>query len=125
MTMVSKDVNGQDTPIIVGYAETSGYKKGNVINESTSLSSKKLGRYPYYVDFVKGRFISAPIKYGISLRELARELNSDLYPNFKSNFNEIIYTHRQKSHLQITKKAEDYIIQRLEFLFKTYGVDEL
>lgn len=125
MTMVSNDVSGNGTPIIVGYAETSGYNKSNIIQGSAPFNSKDQGRYPYYVELVKGRFLKGPIKYGISLRELARELNVDLYPNPKTNFNQLIYTHRQKSHIQITEKAHDYIIQRLESLFKTHGVDEI
>jgi len=125
MTMVSRDLYGNDTPMIVGYVETSGYKKSNIVHGSAPFATKDHGRYPYYVEFVKGRFLSGPIKNGISLRELARELNIDLYPNPKSDFNEIIYTHRQKSHLQITKRAHDYIIKRLETLFISHGVDEL
>lgn len=122
MTMVSNDMNGDGTPIIVGYVETKGFQEENIINSNDS-NVKDNGRYPYYVELVNGRFLKAPIQYGISIRELARELNEDLYPNYKKNFSEIIYTHRQKSHIQITKKANDYIINRLESLFTEYGVD--
>lgn len=125
MTMVSQDSSGKGTPIIIGYATTSGFKKENVIQGDAPFNSMDQGRYPYYVELDSGRFLKGSIKNGISLRELARELNVDLYPNPKSDFNEIIYTHRQKSHLQITKKANDYIIKRLESLFKIHGVDEL
>lgn len=104
MTMVSQDSSGKGTPIIIGYATTSGFKKENVIKSDVPFNSKDQGRYPYYVELDSGRFLKGSIKNGISLRELARELNVDLYPNPKSDFNEIIYTHRQKSHLQITKK---------------------
>lgn len=123
MTMVTNDIDGNGTPIIVGYARTSGYKKENVIHGNAPFNTVDHGRYPYFVELEEGRFLKGPIKYGISLRELARELNTDLYPNHKDNFNKIIYTHRQKSHIQITKKAEDYIMQRLESLFKIHGVD--
>lgn len=125
MTMVSNDTEGNATPIIVGFAEAKGFNKGNVIQGSVPFNSKDLNRYPYYVELERGKFLKGPIKYGISLRELARELNEDLYPNHKTNFSEIIYTHRQKSHIQITNKAHDYIMQRLENLFDIYGVDEI
>lgn len=122
MTMVSYDIDGKETLMIVGYATTSGF------NEKMDLRSSKENqelRYPYYVELENGRFLKSEIKYGISLKELARELSNDLYPTPKRNFNEIIYTHRQKSHIQITEKAKDYIINKLEELFKQYGVDEL
>ncbi|OZQ73883.1 phospholipase D-like domain-containing protein [Paenibacillus odorifer] len=125
MTMVSTDSYNNGTPIIVGYAITSGYDEKNVITGTMSLNSKDRERYPYYVELVGGRFLKAPIREGISLRELARELQGGLYPNPKANFNEIIYTHRQKSHLQITERAHDYIMERLNTLFAVHGFDEL
>jgi HKD family nuclease len=125
MTMVSRDEDGEGTPIIVGYTKTQGYSVNNVINSDVPFNDKNIGRYPYFVELFEGRFLKAPIKYGISLRELARELGSDLYPSHKSNFHEIIYTHRQKSHIQITPKAQSYIVKRLEDLFSKYGVDEI
>ncbi|KAA1186176.1 phospholipase D family protein [Paenibacillus sp. B2(2019)] len=123
MAMVSTDKKDKGTPIIVGYTKTLGFKENNIIKDTSPLQAKK--RYPYYVELSTGRFLKAPIKEGISLRELARELQGALYPNPKSNFNEIIYTHRQKSHLQITERAHDYIMERLESLFKIHGYDEL
>lgn len=126
MTMVSTDKHGNGTPIIVGYAVTSGFNEKNIIDDNSPFNSKdRKGRYPYYVELKSGRFLKAPIKEGITLRELARELQGGLYPNPKSNFNEIIYTHRQKSHLQITERAHDYIMQRLESLFNEHGYEVL
>ena len=126
MTMVSMDKQGNGTPIIVGYAITSGFNEKNIVDDNSPFNSKdRKGRYPYYVELKSGRFLKASIKEGITLKELARELQGGLYPNPKSNFNEIIYTHRQKSHLQITERAHDYIMQRLESLFKEHGYEEL
>lgn len=126
MTMVSTDKEDKGTPIIVGYAITSGYDEKNIVDDNAPFNSKdRRGRYPYFVELTDGRFLKAPIKEGITLRELARELQTYLYPNPKSNFNEIIYTHRQKSHLQVTERAHDYIMQRLESLFKEFGYEEL
>ncbi|ADP34538.1 phospholipase D family protein [Bacillus atrophaeus] len=124
MTMVSRDKEDKGTPIIVGYATTSGFSERNVVNDKTSSNADR-NRYPYYVELLSGKFLKAPIKNGITLRELARELQTDLYPNPKSNFSEIIYTHRQKSHLQVTERAHDYIMQRLDTLFKEFGYEEL
>ncbi|MDP9739376.1 UNVERIFIED_ORG: hypothetical protein QFZ59_001206 [Bacillus sp. B2I3] len=126
MTMVSTDKGDIGTPIIVGYAITSGFNEKNIFDDIAPFNSNdRRGRYPYFVELTSGRFLKAPIKEGITLRKLARELQTDLYPNLKSNFNEIIYTHRQKSHLQITERAHDYIMQRLEALFKEHGYEEL
>lgn len=126
MTMVSTDKENKGTPIIVGYAITSGFNEKNIVDDNAPFDTKdRRGRYPYFVELTSGRFLKAPIKEGITLRELARELQSDLYPNPKSNFNEIIYTHRQKSHLQVTNRAHDYIMQRLNSLFNEFGYDEL
>jgi hypothetical protein len=126
MTMVSTDKDDKGTPIIVGYAITSGFNEKNIVDDNTPFNlNDRRGRYPYFFELTSGRFLKAPIKEGITLRELARELQTDLYPNPKSNFNEIIYTHRQNSHLQVTKRAHDYIMQRLESLFNEFGYDEL
>jgi len=126
MTMVSTDKEDKGTPIIVGYAITSGFNEKNIVDDNAPFNSNdRRGRYPYFVELTSGRFLKAPIKEGITLRELARELQTGLYPNPKSNFNEIIYTHRQKSHLQVTERAHDYIMQRLESLFNEFGYDEL
>jgi hypothetical protein len=124
MTMVSTDKEDKGTPIIVGYAITSGFSERNVVNNRISSNADR-NRYPYFVELLSGKFLKAPIKNGITLRELARELQTDLYPNPKSNFSEIIYTHRQKSHLQVTERAHDYIMQRLDTLFKEFGYEEL
>ncbi|PGT88757.1 phospholipase D family protein [Bacillus sp. AFS040349] len=124
MTMVSTDKEDKGTPIIVGYAITSGFKENNVINDKISSNADR-NRYPYYVELLSGKFLKAPIKNGITLRELARELQGNLYPNPKSNFSEIIYTHRQKSHLQITEIAHDFIMQQLDSLFSEHGYEEL
>ncbi|WP_033718382.1 phospholipase D family protein [Bacillus cereus] len=125
MTMVSTDKHNNGTPIIVGYAITAGFNEKNIVDDTAPFNQGDRKRYPYYVELKSGRFLKAPIKEGITLRELARELQGGLYPNPKSSFNEIIYTHRQKSHLQITERAYDYIMQRLESLFKVHGYDEL
>jgi hypothetical protein len=126
MTMVSTDKQGNGTPIIVGYAVTSGFNEKNIVDDNSPFNSKdRKGRYPYYVELKSGRFLKSAIKEGITLGELARELQGGLYPNPKSNFNEIIYTHRQKSHIQITQNAHDYIMERLESLFKIHGYEEL
>ena len=54
-----------------------------------------------------------------------RDLREGLYPVIKASEHEALATHRQKSHIQITEMARDYLIKKLESLFKSYGVDEV
>ncbi|MFN0224076.1 phospholipase D family protein [Paenibacillus sp. KR2-11] len=122
MAVVSYDLQGQGTPMVIGYAETVGFKPGNVIGPEDRFYRETAGRYPYYVELHNGRYINAPIKYGISLIELCRDLGTDLYPNHKQHPAEILSTHHQKSHIQITAKASDYLIEKLDAQFKKFGV---
>ncbi|MEK5478124.1 phospholipase D family protein [Paenibacillus sp. FSL R5-0407] len=121
MAVVSYDQQGQGTPMIIGYAKTSGFKPNNIIGPEDRFYKETAGRYPYYVELHRGRYLNAPIKNGISLIELCRDLSSDLYPNRKRHPSEILSTHHQKSHIQITETACNYLIDKLEAQFKKYG----
>lgn len=125
MAVVSQDQHGNPTPVIVGYATTSGFDDKNEINEADPFYKRNQGRYPYYVEVTNGRFLKSPIKHGISLIDLVRDLKQDVYPNGNKTESKIFTTHHQKSHIQITEKAKQYLIQKLEKRFLTYGVEEL
>lgn len=114
MAVVSYDRHGNGTPMIVGYAETDGFHPENEIGPDDRFYKETSGRYPYYVRLHNGRYLYAPIKYGISLIDLCRDLGVNLYPNKKQHPSEILATHHQKSHIQITEVARDYLINKLE-----------
>jgi HKD family nuclease len=122
MAVVSYDHYGNGTPMIIGYAETSGFVPKNVIGPDDRFYKQTAGRYPYYVELQKGQYLNAPIKNGVSLIDLCRDLGEDLYPNRKQHPSEILSTHYQKSHIQITEKAKEYLIDKLEEHFRKYGV---
>ncbi|GIP38451.1 hypothetical protein J31TS4_17310 [Paenibacillus sp. J31TS4] len=125
MAVISQDHNGNMTPIIVGYAITSGFDDSKEIGSTDYFYKRTHGRYPYYVEITKGRYLKGAIKHGISLIDLVRDLKQDLYPNNKKTESQIFMTHHQKSHIQITEKAKQYLILNLEKLFQRYGVEEI
>jgi hypothetical protein len=121
LAVVSHDRYGNGTPMIVGYAETDGFMPENVIGPDDRFYKQTAGRYPYYVKLKNGRYLHAPIKNGVSLIELCRDLGEELYPNRKQHPSEILSTHHQKSHIQITERARDYLIDKLEERIKKHG----
>lgn len=125
MAVVSQDQDGNPTPVIVGYATTSGFDDANEITASDPFYKRTQGRYPYFVEITHGRYLQGPIKNGISLIDLVRDLKQDLYPNANKTEEQIFTTHHQKSHIQITETARQYLIQQLEKLFIEYGVEEM
>lgn len=125
MTMVSTDKDDKGTPIIVGYAITSGFNEKNIVDDDAPFNSNdKRGRYPYFVELTSGRFLKGPIKEEITLRELLVSYKP-ICIQIPNQASMKIYTHRQKSHLQATERAHDYIMKRLEILFKEHGYEEL
>lgn len=129
LTVVSKDKDNNEVPIIVGYAKTSGYSENNKIDTNDPKYIKWNNRFPYYVEFTSGKFLDTSIKHGISLIELYRELKNNVYPSTVNNpetrIESIKKRHHQKSHLQITEYAGDYLLSKLENLFEKYGYEEI
>jgi hypothetical protein len=128
LTVVSKDNDGNEVPIIVGYAEAIGFTDKNVIDNKDSKYLKWNNRFPYYVEYKNGKFLNDSIMYGISLNELYRELNHKVYPTTVNQPNirleNIKKRHHQKSHIQITNTAKEYLIKKLDNLFKQHGYEE-
>jgi hypothetical protein len=118
MAVVSKDAKGIPTPMIVGYAEAGGYHDDNVIGPNDNFYIRTEGRYKYFIELHNGRYLNTPIKNGISLVQLSRDLGSDLYPSDKKDHADILTTHHQKSHIQITEVARDYLIKKLEEIMR-------
>lgn len=128
LTVVSKDKDDNDVPIIVGYAKSSGYKENYKIDTNDSKYVRWNNRFPYYVEFTYGKFLDDSIKHGISLIELYRELKHNVYPSTvnkpETGIESIKKRHHQKSHLQITEYAKEYLLKKLDNLFEQYGYEE-
>jgi hypothetical protein len=129
IALVSMDKDGTETPMIVGYAIAKGFDSNNVIHETERDFKQWNGRYPYYIEFANAKFIKQPIRDGISLISLCNTLKDKVYPNTINNFNisipQILKRHHQKPHIQITSFAKDYLVEKLDNLFKMNGYDEI
>jgi len=124
IAVVSNDYKGRETPMIIGYSTTNGFIENNVIGSSDRFYRETAGRYPYYIELFDAIYLKAPIKYGVSLLDLCRDVGFDLYPRKKSSMKNLLSTHHQKSHLQITSNARDYLVRKLGELFAKYGSDQ-
>lgn len=126
--VVSRDKQGNDTPIVVGYASAEGFNANNVVHKDDKKYQEWNDRYPYYVEYSNGRFLSLPVAEGITLLELCNALKHKVYPRTllkeKTPITEILKRHHQKAHIQITEEAKKYLIDRLESKFKQYGFDK-
>lgn len=129
LTIVSYDENNQPTPMIIGYAWTDGYKHNNVAVSSEIKETPWKERFPYYVEFVDGKAIKAPIKNGIRLIDLYASLGKATYPSLQHKANVSLKTlhsmHFRRSHIRITNEAKDYLIKELDKLFAKYGYIQL
>lgn len=129
LTVVSKDKDDNDVPIIVGYARSTGYKENYKININDPKYVRWNNRFPYYVEFTSGKFLDDSIRHGISLIELYREVKHNVYPSTvnkpETKIESIKKRHHQKSHLQITEFAKDYLLHKLDILFEKYGYEEI
>ncbi len=129
MAAVSKDNQGNETPIIVGYAEAGGFDKGNIIEKNDKRYQQWNDRYPYYIEYCNGKFLKAPICEGVTLLKLCNALKHKVYPSTISNeqipITKILKRHHQKPHIQITQEAKRYLVDKLEELFKQHGYDEV
>lgn len=129
VAVISKDSQGLPVPIIVGYAESKGFDEKNIINTNDPKLSSWADRFPYYLEYVNGKFLDAPIKHGISLQDLYRDMGANTFPSTKGNPNikaeQIRIRHHQKSHIQITEEARDYLLKKLGEIFNKYGYKEV
>ncbi len=56
LTVVSKDKDGNEVPIIVGYAEAQGFIESNKVDETDSRYLEWNKRFPYYIEYTNGKF---------------------------------------------------------------------
>jgi hypothetical protein len=121
MAVVSYDQYNNETPIIIGYGEAGGFDDGNEIGPEDRFYQSTQGRYKYFIELNNARYLNGPVRNGISIVQLCRDLGSDLYPSHEEHPNQILSTHHRQSHLQITETARDYLINELNKLFQKHG----
>ncbi|BBH24053.1 hypothetical protein Back11_53980 [Paenibacillus baekrokdamisoli] len=125
LTIVSYDEHDKPTPMIVGYAKTSGFKKENVVDDSDIEEYPWVYRFPFFVEFTSGKVINAPIKYGIRLIDVYNHSGKVTFPSLRKRSNVSQRTlqsmHFRRSHIRITQEAYDYLMNELNARFRTYG----
>ncbi|MCA4751083.1 hypothetical protein ACFCW7_24080 [Paenibacillus glucanolyticus] len=121
MAVVSYDQYKYESPIIIGYGEAEGFEETNEIGRDDRFYQATQGRYKYFIELKNGRYLNSPVKNRISIIQLRRDLGSNLYPTYKEHPSQILATHHQQSHLQITDTARDYLINELNKLFQVHG----
>ena len=127
LAVISKNKEGLDTPMIVGYATAKGFNKDNVLDKHDKGYQVWNGHYPYFIEFEKGKFLKGPIKEGISLIELCNVLTHKVYPNTLNkpqiSIADVLKRHHRKAHIQITQLAGDYLKSTLDKFFLANGYD--
>lgn len=127
IALVSYDKDNVPTPVIVGRANTTGFKSSNVFDRSKKGWEYFMEIYPYYIELTNFEVISGPTKNGISLLDIYRKLKGKIYPStFSENvtFEKIRQYHYQKDKIGITQYASNYIDSELDELFKKYGSEK-
>ncbi|GCD10341.1 hypothetical protein [Clostridium tagluense] len=115
--------------MIIGRTITNGYNKKNVATEQEIAADDSRQDYPYYIEFIEGRFIDAPIKNTLPLQKLYNSVGINTYPttavNPTANRESLNKIHSQMCHLKITQMAIDFLDKELEKYFKKYGYMDL
>jgi hypothetical protein len=76
IAIVSYDKEKNPTPMIIGYAQTDGFNKKNIISEVEKIAEPWKGRFPYFLELYDGKVIKGPIKNGIPLQDVYRDLDN-------------------------------------------------
>ncbi|GMO42103.1 MAG: hypothetical protein Ta2F_18100 [Termitinemataceae bacterium] len=125
MSLISYDNDNIPTPIIVGRGYSKGYDEKNVISGKFKGWEEFMTNYRYYIEFTDLEIMKGPVKNGISLLDVYRQLRGRTYPSsFEQDvpFEKIRTYHHQKDKIQITKVAEEYINNELDKRFAKFGV---
>ena len=114
---------------LIGRTITNGYNKNNVATEQEIAADCSRKDYPYYIEFIEGRFIDAPIKNTLPLQKLYNSIGRNTYPttacNPKADRSTLNKIHCQIDHLKITRIARDFLDDDLKNYFKKYGYIDL
>lgn len=129
LAVVSYDRGGNPAPLIVGYALTPGFNDANEVSSDDPSFESWMGHYRYFVELEETRFIDGPVKHGISIIELYREIGHRTYPSTFSNpsieLESLKVYHHQKDKIRITATAADYLTSKLDKLFLEFGSVQL
>ncbi len=125
LASISSDQDNVLTPIIMARCETEGFNKSNEITKRFDNWMNWMDDYPFYIICKNMEIIKGPVKNGISLLSVYRELLGKIYPSTFGNtditFESIRKFHYQKDKLRITSIASEYINKELDKKFEQYG----
>ncbi|WNF35225.1 phospholipase D family protein [Bacillaceae bacterium IKA-2] len=125
LTIVSYDEQERPTPMIVGYAKTSGYNKDNIATDTDIKEAAFKHRFPFFVEFTSGKVIKAPIKNGIRLVDLYNSVGKATFPSLRKRKSVTQKTlqsmHFRRSHIRITQEATNFLMEELNRRFSDYG----
>jgi hypothetical protein len=129
LTIVSYDEQKKPTPIIIGYAKTSGFHKENVITDSDLIEAPWKHRFPYFIEFTEGKVIQKAIENGVRLIDLYSAVGKATFPTLskrKRVSQKTLHSmHYRRSHIRITQQASNFLVDELNKRFQDHGVIEL
>jgi hypothetical protein len=124
LASVSFDINNVATPMIMGRCDSLGFEKENEIKGKFDGWMDWMSDYLYYIICKNMEVIKGPVKNGISLLQVYRQLKGDIYPSQlgkEISFETIRKFHYRKDRMRITDIAVDYLNKELEKKFKDHG----
>jgi len=129
IAVVSYDRHGHEVPIIVGRTFSLGFELNNKIEKNNTGWENWMEQYPYYIQLKNGEFFDGPIKEGIPMYEIYKDIGNKTFPNTYNmeliTFEELRQRHYRRDKIRITVDVEKYLDRKLEILFKKYGVKEI
>jgi hypothetical protein len=128
IAVVSYDKDNVPTPVIVGRAYTTGFDKNNEMTKGMKGWKDYMSIYPYFIKLHDKEILNTPVKNGISLLDMYRQLGGKTYPSTVDkniSFEKLRTYHYQKDKIGITEYAEDYLNTELDKLFNKYGKESI
>ena len=125
IAVVSKDKNGNNTPVIIGRGRTYGFEKGNVADKKMLKLYPWMDHFSVFVRLYDVEYLDTEQKNGISLLDVLAYVGTDTYPSTIGTMKtllELRKSHYQKSHMRITSHAKTYIDSRFNEKIRKYGV---
>jgi hypothetical protein len=128
LTLLSKDIENVDAPMIMGRAYAKKFNPENIAKKSMDGWFDWMKKYKYYFEMENMEIIKGPVKNGISLLDVCRQITGNLYPNWvgpEYTFEKIKKIHLRMPKIRITKFAAEYLDKELEKKFAKFGKIEL
>jgi HKD family nuclease len=117
-----------DLPYIVGRGKSVGYIETNVATSEMKAENEWMVDYPHFYKFIEFEYIDAPISKCIPLREVLRDLGSNMYVSTAGKsitLEDLRKRHRQQAHVRLTACAKNYIDGLIDDLVEKYGAIRL